>query len=176
MADLSSYGPIFDDLGRGLRAAAQTREEGWSTLITLPRAFFESEPKNGLVCAHGFCHPAVFDEFARIDLNIGDGRGTGAPSKQEIVFLLEHHALPFLEGFGKVVCWDAEEDRVIFRSDFWNEIDGHLDAPNELFLESRTSIGVVPTLEVADSDKIRSPVGSGDMSVTYIGAENISPT
>jgi hypothetical protein len=123
-----SYRSIFDDLGRGIGIAAKTRQKGWSTLISLPHSLFLSEPKDGLQCAVGFCHPAVFDEFARIDLDIGNGP-VWVPLKQKIILLLEHHALPFLEGFGKIVCGYVDEDCVIFRSDFWKEIDSHGGSP-----------------------------------------------
>ena len=159
--DLSAFGPVFDDLGRGLRAAALTRDDYWVRLISLPESFFSREPKNGLECAIGFCHPAVFGEFARIDLNIGDG-SIDAPLEQELVLVLERHALPFLEGFGKVTCRNVEKKGVIFSSDFWEKKDSHFDAPIECLSDPSGDVQSPPRKNDAPEAYSPIPEISGD--------------
>jgi hypothetical protein len=160
MVELSAYGSVFDDLGRLLGMAARTYEEGWSTLIMLPPAFFDSEPKKGLQCALGPCHPTVFDEFARIDLNVDDAP-VGMELKQQIISLVAHHAVPFLEGFGKIVCGNGEEGRIIFCSDFWQPSARHFEAPEKSLSATNIALGTEATKNVAAKGSFPDPVFSG---------------
>jgi hypothetical protein len=160
MADLGPYGEVFDNLGRLLGMAARTYEEGWSTLIMLPAAFFYSEPKKGLQCAVGPCCPTVFDEFARVDLNVDDAP-VGVELKKQIIALAAHHAVPFLEGFGKVVCGNGEEGRIIFRSDFWQPSTRHFEAPQSSLPAANSALGTATTKNAAAKGSFPDPVSIG---------------